>query len=471
MAGVSQPSPLTPARQRAQALARSGDRPGAIALLEHAVGLGRVNLGEDDPDVLAAAHQLARVYIEADDPAAARRVLEEAYAAGQWRLGDADPLLLEISYDLGVVAEELGNRHEARKALARVVEAGQPVLGDFHWAVVKARAYLDGDTGALRSPPVPTQQQAGPPVVAPSPDRPPLKQRIPQQSAPPVGDPATQRPPSHPPRPEQERPPGRRAGPEHERPPSRSARLEEERPPSRPARPDPEWPEQERPVGHATMLPVPHTPMPMPMPDRPVRQPLQHLPAVDQPTVAHPVVHPRLPEYQPPLPPVHRPAEERLDPPPRPEPRDPAYGSGPAYARRGPAVFAAIAAVLAAIIAVAALVFVLADRGDDRDRPDVPTLGGGPPPSDVRVDDFGTSVTVSWTDPGQGRTSFIVTGGHPGEVLRSMGTVGPGQTRFTLQGLNDQLDYCFAVLAVYSTTEFASSPQSCTSRPDPRPSG
>jgi hypothetical protein len=134
-------------------------------------------------------------------------------------------------------------------------------------------------------------------------------------------------------------------------------------------------------------------------------------------------------------------------------------------------VFAAIAAALASVIAVTALVFVLADRGADPQRPDVPTLGGGPPPTDVRVDDFGTSVTVSWTDPGAGKTSFIVSGGHPGEVLRSMGTVGPGQTRFTLQGLNDQLDYCFAVLAVYSTTEFASSPQSCTRRPEPDPTG
>jgi len=141
---VSRSSPLLPARQRAQALAD------AAALLEHAVGLGRVNLGEDDPDVLAAAHQLARVYQQVDDPTSARRVLEEAYAAGQWRLGDSDPLMLEISYDLGVVAEELGNRHEARKALGRVVEAGEPVLGDFHWAVLKARAYLNGDTDAVR---------------------------------------------------------------------------------------------------------------------------------------------------------------------------------------------------------------------------------------------------------------------------------------------------------------------------------
>jgi hypothetical protein len=254
--------------------------------------------------------------------------------------------------------------------------------------------------------------------------------------------------------------------------------------------PLPEAPVQQPPVQQA---PVQQPPLHQ-APDYqvPVQQPpVEHIPMVDEPTVVQPVVQPRLPDpqppapdhrspppehrprlpdHQPPLPPVHRPAEERLDPPPRPEPRDPASGSEPAYGRRGPAVFAAIAAVLAAVISVAALVFVLADRGDDN-RPDVPTLGGGPPPSDVRVDDFGTSVTVSWTDPGQGTTSFIITGGHPGEVLRSMGTVGPGQTRFTLQGLNDQLDYCFAVLAVYSTTEFASSPQSCTSRPDPQPTG
>jgi hypothetical protein len=150
-----------------------------------------------------------------------------------------------------------------------------------------------------------------------------------------------------------------------------------------------------------------------------------------------------------------------------------APSSVPSGSKMGPAVFAAIAAVLAAIIAVAALVFVLAERGagDGSGRSDVPTLGGGPPPADVRVRDFGTSVEVSWSDPGEGKTSFIVVGGHPGEVLKPMGEVGPGETLYKLQGLNDQLDYCFAVLAVYSTTEFASSAQSCTSRPKPAGTG
>lgn len=412
MADVSQSSPLTPARQRAQALADSGDRLAAIVLLAHAVGLGRTNLGDDDPDVLAATHQLARAYLDVDDPVAARRVLEEAYAAGRWRLGDSDPLMLEISYDLGFVAEELGNRHEARKALTRVVAAGQPVLGDFHWAVVKARAYLDGNTDVLRPPPQPIQQ---PPVA-----------HVPVEGTPVEGTPVEQAP------------------------------VE-----GTPVYEAPAWPD-----------PVQDVPVPAPGWPEPVgRMPAQHRPVVDELSVVHPVAHPRLPAHQPPSPPVHRPAEQRLDAAARQELRDPASGVEPPYPRRGSAVFAAIAAVLALIIAVAALVFVLADRGDEPERSDVPTLGGGPPPAEVRVDDFGTSVTISWSDPGQGKTSFIVTGGHPGEVLRSMGTVGPGQTRFTLQGLNDQLDYCFAVLAVYSTTDFASSPQSCTSRPDPGSTG
>src|SRR6185369_2168365 len=104
MAGVSQPSPLTPARQRAQVLADSGDLTGAIALLERAVALGRINLAEDDPDVLRTSYLLGQMLRKDDDPSGARRVLEDAYAAGLWRLGDSDALMLEISHDIGLVA-------------------------------------------------------------------------------------------------------------------------------------------------------------------------------------------------------------------------------------------------------------------------------------------------------------------------------------------------------------------------------
>src|SRR5689334_11583231 len=167
MAGVSQPSPLAPARQQAQALAESGDLVGAIALLERAVALGKINLAEGDPDVLRTALQLGRVLQKDDDPAAARRVLEDAYGAGLFRLGDSDALMLEISHEIGVVAEELGNKHEARKAFGRVAELGPAALGGGHPAVARARAYLGQGQDAPVRPEHPAQPQSAPPASGP----------------------------------------------------------------------------------------------------------------------------------------------------------------------------------------------------------------------------------------------------------------------------------------------------------------
>ena len=137
-------------------------------------------------------------------------------------------------------------------------------------------------------------------------------------------------------------------------------------------------------------------------------------------------------------------------------------GHDPPPQRRGSVIFAAIAACLAAIIAVVALVVVLAGYQSNT-KDNVPTLSGRPP-SDVRLEDGGSDVRLTWTDPADGRISFLITGARPGEVLRPMGQVGPGQTSYELHGLNAELDYCFAVVAVYNTTTFATSAQSCTSR-------
>ncbi|BFU45779.1 tetratricopeptide repeat protein [Krasilnikovia sp. MM14-A1004] len=424
---MAQPSPLTAARQHARALAGSGDLAGARAVLERAVEVGRTGLGEDDPDVLATAHQLAAVHQQADDPAAARRVLEEAYAAGQWRLGDADPLMLAISFDLGVVAAELGNRHEARRAFSRVAEQGPAALGADHWTVTQARALLGDESPTAQpdrpaspvgpvsgagadspfgaTPPGPAGTRGGdalsePTVIVPILDA---------QPAPGAAD--TQLPPA-----------GQRAPVEY---PDGS-------PPGRPA---------SGPV--STSLPPPARPAFMPTPTA-------------TPPAARP--GPRPTPASPPPPP----------PGPMPTGAAPAVAVAPAaggstYGRRGPALFAAIAAVLAAIIAVVALVVVLARNNESPRQPDQPTLGGAPP-TDVRLRDSGTSLEVSWTDPASGMTSFVVTGGHPGEVLNSIGHVRPGETSFDWKGLNPALEYCVAVVAVYSTTKFASSPQTCTSR-------
>ncbi|GAA2899781.1 hypothetical protein Acy02nite_61030 [Actinoplanes cyaneus] len=135
--------------------------------------------------------------------------------------------------------------------------------------------------------------------------------------------------------------------------------------------------------------------------------------------------------------------------------------------KRGMALFAVIAATLAAVVAVAALVFTLARdtrEGDEGDTaPGSPTLAGAPP-GNVKLTDAGTKIDVTWSDPTDATVSFMVTMAHPGEQLKPVSTVGPGQTSRRIEGLSPSLDYCFAVVAVYATDKFATSPQVCTDR-------
>ncbi|MBL7255415.1 tetratricopeptide repeat protein [Paractinoplanes lichenicola] len=142
-------------RQQARSLAEAGDPEAARALLEDAVAQGRAGLAEGDPELLETMRQLAGLHIAAGDPAAARRVLEEAAAASR---GDADPLVVMLAFDLAVVAEELANRHVARRNFAKVAELGPAALGEDHWAVTRAREYLDA--AAQPSPPL----DPGPPI-------------------------------------------------------------------------------------------------------------------------------------------------------------------------------------------------------------------------------------------------------------------------------------------------------------------
>ena len=124
---------------------------------------------------------------------------------------------------------------------------------------------------------------------------------------------------------------------------------------------------------------------------------------------------------------------------------------------------------MAAVIAVAALVFVLANRtSDPSDSTDVPTLAGSPP-SEVSLIDKGTAIEIKWADPTDGTVSFMVIMGHPGLELKPAGTLVPGRTSFEMGGLNATLNYCFAVVAVYSGNKFATSPQACTSRASATP--
>ena len=443
MACVSQPSPLLAARQRAQALADAGDPGQAIAALQHAVELGRANLGEDDPDVLLTAQQLASVHQRTGDAPAARRVLEEAYAAGQWRLGDTDPVMLLISFDLGVVAEEMENRHEARRAFGRVAAHGPAALGADHWAVAHARSYLGEDPPTVRME-LPAEQLR--------------RFQIPPQREAPQDQSLYFAPP-------QEQEPVRSRA-------QQPAPVNFHQPPAPPnfnQAPAPDFSQASAPP-HFTQASTP------PNYDQTFAPPSYNQtsapPSYDQTSAPPHFGQASAPPHSGYLPqpgpgPGYYDAPPYQQPQPAPQPVSitPAPSSEAAvsaYSRKAPAIFAAIAAVFGVIIAVVALVVVLADRGDDPDS-DVPTLAG-PAPSDVRLRDYGSSVKLFWADPANGRASFVITGGKPGEQLKPMGQVGPTTTSFDLNGLNADLDYCFAIVAVYTTSQFSTSPQTCTSR-------
>lgn len=131
------------------------------------------------------------------------------------------------------------------------------------------------------------------------------------------------------------------------------------------------------------------------------------------------------------------------------------------------AIGAAAAAVIAAVVAVAVGVTLLLDR--PAPPPTQSTTGpvqtsAGEPPSGLRLTDDGTAITLSWSDPTAGTVAFIVASGRDGQQLAALATVNPGRTTFTVNGLNPEVDYCFAVLAVYSADEYSPSEQVCTQR-------
>jgi hypothetical protein len=134
-----------------------------------------------------------------------------------------------------------------------------------------------------------------------------------------------------------------------------------------------------------------------------------------------------------------------------------------------------VIALVAAFVATAAAAFVgfVLLLGDDdppaRPAPTVPTAAaptlGGDPPTDLRLDDRGDNITLTWTDPTGGTVPFIVSAARgAGQEMRTMGAVTAGETRFVAHGLNDRLDYCFTVVAVYATDRYAASAPVCTRR-------
>ncbi|SCG69649.1 Fibronectin type III domain [Micromonospora halophytica] len=155
-----------------------------------------------------------------------------------------------------------------------------------------------------------------------------------------------------------------------------------------------------------------------------------------------------------------------------------AYPMGPEPERRGRGRTVIAVVVGVVVVVVAGVVGAVVLDRDEAAPPSTPPGASpgvpkatGAPPADLKLRDDDTTVTISWSDPTNGGVPFMVAGGRAGKALGVMATVEPGQTSYTVNGLSESVDYCFTVLAVYSTDAFATSGQVCTDRERRSPAG
>lgn len=100
--------------------------------------------------------------------------------------------------------------------------------------------------------------------------------------------------------------------------------------------------------------------------------------------------------------------------------------------------------------------------------PPAPATGGDPAFAPVLrpLEDEGDRVTLTWTDPTDGKAEFVVVDatGTPGKALTQLPS---GATTYTVEGLDPQERYCFVVLAIgldNPADDRGASERSCTDR-------
>ncbi len=415
--GSDVPPHLTAVWRQADELRARGDVPAAIAALEPAAEVASMAFGADSPAALQTLHRLAVLYRLRGDLAAARRVLDEAQAGGARGFDDDDPLMLAIAGELGAVAEELGNRHEARRNWSKVAQYGPEVLGREHPKVRAAEAYLQNDP-------------AGPVYVPP--ERLVLEQ-------PTLTGLHTITPGRYPTTPAEQSAPAERTEPAE---------------PVSPA-PPPLVPPHAGSGGHSALI-HPTTPV---------------VHAVEQGVWR---VSPASPQ------PLHFP------------PSAPGTAGGEPR-RRGGRVALIVCGVLVLLVAAVLVGGLLQWRADDSNggaqpgtgqssAPAGPVITGGPtgeatlprhgPATGVQLRDNGDHATLTWGDPSNGTVPFIVSGGRAGQEQRIYATLPAGSSSYPVSALNVNFDYCFVVIAVYSTSDLVTSDLVCTHRHlSPSPGG
>jgi len=375
--------------------------------------------GVSQPSPLATAQQNARALRDAGDLAGARTTLDQTLEGAKVALGEDNPDVIATGQVLAGLHREAGDPMAARRVLEEAFAAGQLHLGDGHPLMLSISFDLGGVSEELGN-----RHEArrafgrvatlGPAVFGDD-------HWTVQAAREYLGDAQ----------------------------PSVQLTVPSEEPPAPPPMQFPS----------SAAFALPSTPPPAPAAQQ---APAQAAPAYSQPA----------PAYTPPTPAYSQPSPAYSPPPPQ------AYrDSEPTYHVTSPrkvrgATMAAMVAAAAAVLAAGFVVIQVMSGGGGGDTPPPASQGprlAGEPPTELKVRVDGTAITVTWKDPTDGTVPFIVAGAQEGRQHKAMMNVNPGESSATINGLNPRLGYCFTVLAVYSTEEFAASGQVCTQRNSPTP--
>jgi hypothetical protein len=377
--------------------------------------------------LLSAAHAAARQRAEAGDLTGARTMLEEALASGELQLGRDDPRLAPLMVDLATLARKLGNLTEARNQLRRAYSIVVSAAGPEHATALSIEGRLAAVIYRLGEP-----TEAYDWHLADA---------------------------------------GRRVlGTEHPAVRGAQQRLDaaahNPNPPPAPI-PSPigwaEPPAEEPPAWGDVGGWAPESPYP-PQEYTPVAAGVYERQAQSVQIIAPP--------------PAAAPQEIEVW-------HEPPLTSGhiAVRQRRGHGGGVALVASLGLVVLVAAVVVAVQFFRPSGSTPSGTPTGGGdrttvqgadqpapaasptaPPPTGLAIKDEGGTVTLTWNDPSDGRVQFVVSGGREGQAMLAIDQVDAGRTSFTIYGLNDTVNYCFTVAAVWAVDKITPSMRACTTR-------
>jgi hypothetical protein len=124
--------------------------------------------------------------------------------------------------------------------------------------------------------------------------------------------------------------------------------------------------------------------------------------------------------------------------------------------RRGGTVLAVLAASVAVLLVAAVVVVALNHKPAKQNAADPEpsatqtvklTTDGAP--TNVRLQDKQTSITLTWTDPSGGVAPIVVLGARANDPPQYLKQLDPGTTTYTQDGVNDSYDHCYVVAAFY----------------------